>query len=230
MANELIFLLYVFVTSTSALIALKLGKEALITLISIQCILINLFVTKEITLFGLSATASDALAIGITLSLNLLQEYYNKSVALKAIWISFYSMIFYAALCLLHLSYIPGITDTSDFYFKALLTPMPRLAIASLFVYLVTQHIDCHLYGYFCKKFKNKQFILKNYLSVGITQFIDTALFTFLGLYKLNETYSSVATLLQIIVVCYFIKLITIAISAPYMAISKKIINFNPAE
>ncbi len=72
MLNELIFLSYICVVSGASLIALALGKEALIALICLQAVLVNFFVTKQITLFGLTATASDALAVGTTLALNLL--------------------------------------------------------------------------------------------------------------------------------------------------------------
>ena len=94
MLNELIFLSYICVVSGASLIALALGKEALVALICVQAVLVNFFVTKQITLFGLTATASDALAVGATLALNLLQEYYQKPVARKAIWISFFAHFF----------------------------------------------------------------------------------------------------------------------------------------
>lgn len=224
MKNEIVFLIYIFVTSTASLFALKFGKEVLIALICIQCILVNLFVTKEITLLGLSATSSDALAVGTTFGLNLLQEYFQRPVALKTIWISFGTTIFYTILCLLHLSYIPAISDISNIHFKVLLTPMPRLVFASLFVYLIVQHIDCRLYGYFCKRFEFKKFIFRNYVSVAITQLIDTILFSFLGLYGLNKSFSSLLTIGQIIIVSYTIKIILILITAPYLFIAKKLI------
>ncbi len=88
--NELIFLGYILAVSSAALLALRFGKEGLIGLICVQAVLVNLFVTKQISLFGFTATASDAMAVGITLTLNILQEYFQKATALKAIWISFF--------------------------------------------------------------------------------------------------------------------------------------------
>lgn len=222
--NEYIFILYTLTISTTSLLALKISKEALIALICIQCILVNFFVTKEIILFGLSATASDALAVGITLALNLTQEYYHRETAQKVIWISFFSSIFYTVLSLFHLAYIPSSTDISNIHFKALLKPLPRIIFASLIVYLIVQHIDCRLYGYLCKRFEYKHFLFRNYSSVAISQFFDTTLFSFLGLYGISPSYSSLITIGQIIIVSYTIKLLTILISAPYLTFAKRFI------
>lgn len=223
MFNEIIFFLYIITVSTFGLIALKIGKDALISLICLQYILVNFFVTKEITLFGLSATASDALAVGSTLSLNLLHEYHSKHIAQRTIWISFFCAIFYIVISTLHLAYIPAVSDVTHGHFDALLKSMPRIMIASLFVYIVAQHIDTQLYAYFRKKLSDRFFIIRNYGSVTISQFIDTVLFSFLGLYQVNESFNTINKIMHVIIVSYTIKLIIIAVAAPYLSVSKKL-------
>lgn len=226
--NELVFFLYILIISSSLLISLKISKEALISIICLQAILVNLFVTKEIPIFGLLATASDAIAVGITLGLNLLQEYFGKIEAQKTIWISFFCAIFYSIVSKLHVLYIPANENISvSNCFDIILNSTLRLIMASLIVYIIVQNIDCQLYGYLNKKFKNRYFILRNYGSTFITQFLDTLLFSFLGLYKLNSNFSSINTIVQIIIVSYTIKLIVIFIATPYLALSKKIINIS---
>lgn len=222
--NELIFLLYILFVSSASLFALRHGKELLISLICLQCVLVNLFVTKEITLFGLTATASDALGVGASLCLNLLQEYYGRSVAQKTIWLSFFCVAFYIVASLMHVSFIPAITDVSQSHFIALLSPMPRIVIASMIVYLITQHLECHLYAFFCKKFNNRRFVIRNYSSVAITQLVDTILFSFLGLYRLNSSFNTISVIIDIIIVSYMIKLIVLFIAAPFLAVSKKLV------
>lgn len=224
MFNELIFFGYIFAVSTFTLIALKISKEALISLICVQYILVNLFVTKEISLFGFTATASDAIAVGIALALNLLQEYYQKATAQKTIWISFFCAIYYIIISQFHLAYMPGPTDISSAHFQILLSPMARIICASLFVYLLVAHIESYLYHYLSHKFENRFFIIRNYSSVAITQFIDTVLFSFLGLYGINESFNSVNTILQIIAISYAIKLVVILVAAPFLSLSKKFV------
>jgi len=222
--NELLLFIYCFVLIIANLIALKISKEALISLISVEVILINLFVVKEITLFGFVATASDALAVGITLGLNLIQEYYGKREAQRAVHITLGCSIFYIILSQLHLAYSPALLDTSSAHFDALLRTSPRIVIASVFVYYLVQNLDCHLYAYLSKKFEKKHFFLRNYLSVAITQLVDTILFSFLGLWKLTSAFDSIFVIGQIIVISYIIKLIALFLSASYLAIAKKFI------
>lgn len=219
--NELILLGYIVAVSSAALLALRLGKEGLIGLICVQAVLINLFVTKQITLFGLTATASDAMAVGITLNLNLLQEYYQKASALKAIWISIFCSLFYTVISLFHLAYSPASTDTSSALFHVLLAPMPRLVIASLIAYFIAQYTDTMLYGWLKKRFDDRFFIIRNYGSIAISQLLDTILFAFLGLYRLNESFSNLGTLFDIILVSYIIKVVVIIIAVPYVRFAR---------
>lgn len=223
MVNELVFLASIFIVSSGALVALQLGKDYLIGLVSTLAVIVNLFVIKQITLLGLTATASDALAVGITLSLNLMQEYYGKSSALKAIWVGFFCALFYCLLSMLHLTYLPAPLDTSNQHYHALLALMPRTISASLGTYLVVQRIDAHLYGFLKSKFAGRYFILRNYTSLAFTQILDTILFSFLGLYKMNLAYSSLQTIFEIMVVSILIKLTIIALAVPYVRLAKRI-------
>ena len=193
-------------------------------LISIMTVLANLFVLKQITLFGFTATASDALAVGITLGLNLLQEYYTKSTAIKAIWIGFYTALFYAIMSLLHLAYVPAISDTFEPMYNAILTNMPRTVLASLVTFLIVQFTDTQLYALLKKQFNNRFFILRNYSTLAFTQLLDTVLFSFLGLYGISDNFSDISTIIDIIIISYIIKLIVIFIAVPYVRLAKTLL------
>ena len=222
--NELILLAYCFTVASGALGALRFGKEGLIGFICVQVILVNLFVLKQINLFGYTATAADALAVGITLSLNILQEYYSRETALSAIWISFYCAVFYALVSLFHLAYTPVLSDTTHTLFKTLLLPMPRIVIASLITFLIVQHLDAQIYFLLKRKFHAQYFVLRNYGSLFLTQFLDTVLFTFLGLYGTTESLSNFSTLFDIIKVSSIIKAVVIIITVPYVRLARSFI------
>jgi uncharacterized integral membrane protein (TIGR00697 family) len=177
----------------------------------------NLFVTKQIVLFGFCATASDALGVGATLCLNLLQEYYGKQAARTAIWVSFACALFYVAITALHLAYVPSTEDATQTHFMALFSPMPRIIGASLISYLITQMTDFYLFGYLRTCWSTKFIVLRNTTSVAITQLIDTLLFSFLGLYGMIENIGS------IIIVSYAIKLLIIALSVPFLSLAQHI-------
>lgn len=211
--NEVILILYSVVVCGCAGIALALGLEALVAYAALLTVLMNLFVTKQIALFGLSATAADALAIGSTIALNLIQEYISRDQARKAIWICFFSAAVYVACSMLHLWYVPLATDTMDVHFKALLWPMPRIIAASFTSYLIAQHVEWALYGFFKQRLKAALFVFRNYASLAVSQALDTVLFTFLGLYGLVDN------VWHIIGISYAVKIVLILSSGPILAL-----------
>ena len=74
----------------------------------------------------------------------------------------------------------------------------------SFITYFITQKIEANLYAALKDSSLAKYFIVRNYASMIITQFIDTVLFTFLGLWGI------IGNMWHIIIVAYMIKLITI--------------------
>ena len=215
--NELIFVGQAIVIGVSALCALTLGKEALVAFVCLQCVLANLFVLKQITLFGLQATASDAFTIGATLGLNLLQEYYGRGITRNTIWINFFLLIFYTIITQLQLAYVPNIHDFAHPHLYGLLSFVPRIVVASFSVYLFVQMLDYHLYGLLKKMFNQKYLVLRNYASIAACQLVDTVLFSFLGLYGIIDN------LFHVMIVSYLIKLIVIGMTTPFVALSRSI-------
>jgi queuosine precursor transporter len=217
MMNELVFFAHTILIASFALAALRLGKSALVAFICTQCILANLFVIKQTTLFGLTATCADAFTIGATLGLNLLQEYFGKAVTKAAIWANFLLLVFYTIITQVHLLYQPASADTTQIHFMPLLELMPRIVIASFLVYLFVQLLDYYLYGLLKKFYHDKHLVLRNYFSIAFCQLIDTILFSFLGLYGLVEN------IWQIIFISYSIKLVSIVIATPFVSLSRLI-------
>jgi queuosine precursor transporter len=213
--NEYIFIAHTIIIAAFALGSLALGRSALVAFVCICCIIANLFVVKQITLFGLTATCADAFTVGATIGLNLLQEYFGKEIAKKTIWINFFLLIFYALLSQIHLFYIPTIADTAQQHFLPLLSLMPRIVVASFTVYLFTQMADYYLYGILKKTFHDKYIIIRNYASIALCQLLDTVLFSFLGLYGIIED------IWQVIIISYIIKLISIIIATPFVGFSR---------
>lgn len=217
MINELIFLLHAAFIGLTALGALALGRSALVAFICLQCILANLFVLKQTTLFGLNATCTDAFTIGATIGLNLLQEYFGKAITRKTIAINFFLLVFYAVISQIHLWYLPSAFDTTQHHFSALLGFMPRIAIASLTVFLIAQTVDYYLYGWLKKVWTSRLLVLRNYVSISFSQLVDTILFSFLGLYGIIDN------IWEIILISYSVKLAAILVATPFVVASKSI-------
>lgn len=202
--NEFIFFLQLLLIVGFALGALKLGKETLTAWVAIQALIANLFVLKQITLFGLEVTASDAFAIGSLLGLNFLQEYFERKDANQATKICFFFMLFFALVSQLHLLYLPSSYDTTQTAFLTLLTPSPRLLIASTSVFFIVQQVDIRFFASLKKAFPNLSFAWRTTITLILSQFLDTVLFSIAGLYGV------VASLIDIIAMSFLIKMIVI--------------------
>ena len=92
--NEFTFFLHVVALMSFVLISLRIGKEALTAALVVQIILGNLFVTKQMTLFGLEITCSEMYTVGGIFSMNLLQTYFGRKAANKALVIIFFLLFF----------------------------------------------------------------------------------------------------------------------------------------
>lgn len=218
--NSILFLVSSLMVSAASLFCLKQSKTLLTAWIALLGVMANLFVLKQITLFGMNATASDVFAVGSLLGLNLLREHFDMESCKKAILISFFCMMFFGLMAQLHLLYIPNDFDHSQEAYRLLLQHNFRIIIASVGVFFTVQIIDVLLYTLFLKHLNS--FALRNILSLSISQAIDTALFSFVGLYGLVDD------IISIMLISYVIKLTAIASVTPLTTFSRKWI-VNPA-
>ncbi len=130
--NELIFFFHIFCVVLSLIIATKLGKEALVTTICLQSILANFFLCKQITLFSFNTISTDIFAVGGLFGMNLLQEFYGKTIVRKTILINAFLLCFYLAMSAFQLWYTPNHFDQAHNAFMLILSIMPRITLASL--------------------------------------------------------------------------------------------------
>lgn len=211
--NELLFFSHTFLVIAFVLWAARLGKSSLIALIALQGVLANLFVVKQMSLFGFSVTCSDVFSVGAIFALNLLQEYYGRDSARLALKISLLSLLFFSCMSQLHLLYLPLGSDP----FLPVLSSTPRIVMASIGVFYLVQQIDLRLFGLL-----KGPLALRMAISLLATQFLDTALFSFFGLYGLVES------LFDIILVSYLIKCLIIAASSTLVALAKRWVKHVP--
>lgn len=213
--NEALFIVHALLVMGSGFLALRLGLGSLTAWVTLQAILANLFVIKEMCFFGFHVTCSDVFVIGSALGLNLLREFYGDKAAKEALSSCLFAMVFFVLMAGIHLLYSPSPFDTSDNSFVRILTPSPRLLVASLSVFAIVQRIDLILFSFLKERFT---FSLagRNVLSVTCTQLLDTVLFSIFGLFGI------VHNLFDIIVVSFLIKLTAVALMAPLTHFAKQ--------
>ncbi|MBD3273536.1 queuosine precursor transporter [Candidatus Dependentiae bacterium] len=214
--NELIFFLQIIFIIISTLLFLRINKSALVALVALQAVLANLFVIKQIKIFGFNATCADTFIVGSILGLNLLQEYYGKNFSKKALYISFFSMIFYLLMSQMHILYIPAVFDNSQAFFKGIFKFAPRIIISSIAVYFIALLFNNKFYEYLRYKFDSKYLFLRNFISIVFTQLLDTILFVFTALYGI------VGSVWQVMFVSFALKLLVIFLAIPFIGLYKK--------
>ncbi len=215
--NFFILTVHTSVITLLTLLCFRLGKQFLIAFLALLAILMNLFVLKQITLFGLDITCSDALAVGYLLGLNLIQEFFGRPQALKMIWIGFTTSLIFLLLSHIHLLYLPSTHDTAHIHYKTLLTPQLRLVSASITSFFIIQFLDLRLFAYLRTRFKQKAFPLRSAITLLASETLDTLLFSTLGLAGM------VASLSSIILFSLLAKTVVIILSLPFLNLARKI-------
>lgn len=221
MINVSVLLLQIFLICGVNVISLRMGEKALNSWLCLVAVGMNLFVTKQITLFGLHVTATDSFAVGYFLGLNILQEVYGRSAAKSHMKIALIVCLFFAGLSFTHLLYVPNKFDLMQPHFVYILTPMPRLLLASLMSFFVVQLIDINFFQWLRNKIGSGWLTSRLGISLIFSQIIDTFLFSMIGLYGLIEN------IFHVMIMSLIVKTITIVFSLlffPFLIL----INKNP--
>mgnify|MGYP000970922590 CR=1 FL=1 len=136
----------------------KFGKIGLYIWVPISTILANVQVVILVNLFGLEATLGNILYAGGFLITDILSENYGKKAANTAVKIGFFSLIATTLImqCAIHFKPLDVPEGLAIFEsVKSIFSLLPRLAIASLIAYLISQFHDVWLYE------KIREFFLK---------------------------------------------------------------------
>ncbi len=215
--NELLFLFHVIVVLLFTFIALRIGKESLIAWMALLAVISNLFVVKQTELFALQVTCADVYAVGAFLTLNLIQEYYGKECATRTCIIALGAQVALLFLSQLHIMYIPSVYDATHEAFNLILTPYPRIVIASFAVFYFVQRFDILIFQRMRDKLPFASFAFRSTICLILSQLLDTILFSVFGLWGI------VHSLWDVMLMSFLIKLIVIALTSPLTYLSRYI-------
>lgn len=219
MSNELIFFLTTLLDLSFVLLFFRLGRRGLLASVVVNVILVATFGAKLISIFGLVTNVGNVFYSSIFLAVNIMVERFGRKEALKAIWSGF-AALFVFMLMGQFVVMSQGLENTEvvNEAIATLFSFAPRLTFASMFAYVVSQHLNLWLYEQLLKKTK---LVLgfRNFISTAIAQFFDSIFFFFLAFYGAIPN----SLLWESIFTGYFLKLIIAAISIPYIYASLKI-------
>ncbi len=221
MPNEILWFLFLLIDFSLSLLAIYIfGKKALYVIIASDIIICNIQVIKTIELFGLVSTLGNILYASIFLATDLLSEIYGKKDARRGVWLGFYALIFMTISMQLALQFTPHSSDFSHDALNTIFGFIPRITIASIIAYLVSQNHDVWAFHFWKNKTHGKFLWLRNNVSTWVSQAIDSILFVFIAFYGVFES----SIILQILFTTYIIKLIVAVLDTPIIYLGRWVI------
>ena len=222
--NEILLLLSVVVIYGSVLVAYKLfGKQGLFAFSAVATVLANIEVLILVDAFGMEQTLGNVLFASTYLVTDILSENESKKDASRAVYIGVFSSIIMLVFTSMWLLYTPSSADTAMPAIRQIFSRTPRLMLASVLGYAVSQRFDVWLYhawwSFTSKHGDARKFLwLRNNGSTLISQVINTVLFTtvaFAGIYEAS-------TVIAIMISSYVIYVFTSLLDTPVVYIARR--------
>lgn len=217
--NEILFLATIIINFTGILIAYKFfGKVGLFVWVGIASVITNIEVTKCVDMFGLSVTLGNVIYSSTFLATDILSEVYGSKDARKAVWVGFFTSIASTVIIQTSMLFVP---NSEDFVSSAMATVfglLPRLCIASLIAYLVSNMLDTYLYEVFKKRLP-KHLWLRNNAATMISQLVDNVIFTaiaWMGVFDLP-------TMIELGITSLVVKCVISLCDTPFLYVAKRI-------
>lgn len=218
MTNELLIILsFIVIYGGVALFYRLFGKGGLLAFSIFATLVANIEVLLLVDAFGLEMTLGNVLFGSTFLITDILSENHSRKDANRAVLISTACSILFIAISQIWLLYTPAANDWASGAFHTIFSNTPRIIIASLVVYLVSQLVDVWLYHKWwewCKKRfsdNRKGLWIRNNGSTMISQLLNTSLFTFIAFYGVHP----LSTLISIFASSYAIFIVTSLIDTP---------------
>lgn len=223
MKNELLLMLSVFLIYGGVLFCYRLfGKHGLFAFSATATVLANIEVLILVDAFGMEQTLGNVMFASTYLITDILSENESKKDASKAVYIGIFTSIAMLVLTQLWMLFTPAASDFVMPSIKQIFSTTPRLMLASILGYAVSQRFDVWLYHAWWKLTarggdSRRMLWLRNNGSTLVSQLINTILFTtvaFLGRYD-------TATFISIMVSSYVIYIFTSLLDTPIIYIAR---------
>jgi len=217
--NETLWILFALVDLCMVLAVYRFfGRVGLFGLMVFNLLLCNIQVLKTVELFGLTTTLGNVLYASVFLATDLLSEFYGKKEAQKGVLLGFVTLLMMVGYMQIALLFQPAGDDFAQPHLQALFGFMPRIALASMCAYLISQMHDVWAFHAIKERTGGKHLWLRNNASTMVSQFLDSAIFctiAFWGLFPVNVFW-------EIMLSTYIIKVAVAALDTPFIYIAKR--------
>lgn len=194
------------------------GRTGLFLWVPIATIVANIQVVKMVNLFGIEATLGNIVYASSFLVTDILSENYGREYSRKAVLFGFFSLFSFTLLMNLALWFVPSSEDFSQQSMLTIFSLMPRLTLASLCAYGLSQYHDILAFEFWRRRFPAAGHLwIRNNLSTMVSQGLDTVVFTGIAFYGVY----SLPVLLEICLSTYLLKWLVAMLDTPFIYIAR---------
>ncbi len=217
--NEFLWLVMLLANFGAITLGYRLfGRMGLYAWIPIATIIANIQVLKVISLFGFSATLGNIVYASSFLVTDILSENYGKKEARRAVLVGFFSLLALTGLMNLALLFQPAPDDWVQPALAQIFSIMPRITLASMAAYWVSQIHDVWAYSLWKRRLPGKGWIfLRNNASTMVSQLLDTLVFTAIAFWGVFPG----PVLAEIFLTTYLLKWLVAAADTPFVYLAR---------
>ena len=219
MNNILLAVSIIGVFSIMLLVKKFLGKEGLIGWVGVSSILANLLLLKSVDILGIGATLGNVLFASNFLATDMLTENYGYKDAKKAVRFGIFSVLFFMLATQVALLFVPNASDFAQDSFKLLFSFVPRISIASVSMFAISNFVDIRLYEFLRVKSGGKRMWFRNNLCTIVSNGGENFLFYLIAFAGTMP----ISTILMMALSATIIEIIIAICDTPFLYISKKI-------
>jgi hypothetical protein len=195
-------------------VAKEYGPEILIGVFASLTVIANLIAFKLVS-FGPFVVPSAVIAYSTTfLITDILSEFYGKRMALKAVYSGLIANVLMILIVFIAISWSPApfMREEQLFAFNSVFGFAPRVVLASLIAFVISQHHDVIAFHFWKRKTEGKHLWFRNNASTMVSQLMDTAIFITIAFYGLPG-----AILLNMILGQYLVKVLIALLDTPFI-------------
>jgi len=177
------------------------------------CLLVaNIIAVKLISIGGWVVPAG-IIAYPLTfLFTDVIAELYGRRIASRVIWAGFGANLLMVILIFGGKLLPPATIWGSQSAYESILGMVPRIVLASMIAYLISQHHDVFAFHFWRQKTKGRFLWLRNNASTMVSQALDTGLFIPIAFWGTVST----EVLTEMLLTQYIIKLVIAAGDTPF--------------
>ena len=196
--NNLLLVGAIVVTFTLLIVAKKLfGEHGVIGFMGIATITANIMICKSVDLLGLSATLGNVMFASNFLATDILTECYGVKSARKGVGFAVFSIISFCICTQMMLAFAPNEIDIAQGSMVTLFSLTPRITLASVAMFALSNILDVNLYEFLRQKTSGKYMWARNNISTIICNGCENFAFYFIafgGVFDISALVSMGAT------------------------------------